>query len=137
MRLESTLTLKRAREVPEVDEPEPEQREQEAHIKGVLKQFNNFSELLRQDSLKKKKGSLDKKTQRTRVSGEDERRFCQLDGELRFNGTELITVWSRNKPALNETSDDKLDRLSKVVGTLKSRYVGTQRMRGRSTSRRG
>lgn len=47
-----------------------------------------------------------------------------LENELLFDHLELLNVWGRYKASPSESSDDKLERLSKLVGTLKSTLLG-------------
>lgn len=43
-----------------------------------------------------------------------------IKNELSFDHCELLNVWGRYKPAQGETCDDKLDRLGRIVGNLRS-----------------
>jgi hypothetical protein len=40
-----------------------------------------------------------------------------------FDHFSLLNIWNKNRGSLEETSDDKLDRLSKIIGALKSKYL--------------
>jgi hypothetical protein len=43
---------------------------------------------------------------------------------MSFDHLELLNVWGRYKGFPSESCDDKLDRLSKLIGTLKSTQFG-------------
>ena len=114
--------------IPEIDEEEVEDESTSSAHSG-LRQFNNFSELIKKEStseISKEKAS--KQSQVTTKATEDEKRFAETLAKLRFNATELTSVWTKHRPLLSESSEDKLDRLSKIIGTLKSIISLIQRM---------
>lgn len=50
----------------------------------------------------------------------DEEEVDAIKDQLTFSEEELNTVWTKNKPGNEESSDDKIDRISKIVATLRS-----------------
>jgi hypothetical protein len=62
------------------------------------------------------------KTSVEKLKPETVEEIQSIENELSFDHLELMNVWGRYKPIQNESCDDKLDRLGKIVGNLKSIY---------------